>query len=65
MPGLIIIYYIILRYVTLRYVTLCYVMLRYVTLCINFITDQNSEEHIWSCLHKEKLKTKVYNAVML
>ena len=37
----------------------------YVMLCINFITDQNSEEHIRSCLQQEKLSTKVYNAVML
>ena len=37
----------------------------YIMLCINFITDQNSEEHIRSCLQQEKLSTKVYNAVML
>ena len=36
-----------------------------VMLCINFITDQYSKEHISSCLQKEKLNTKVYNAVML
>ena len=32
---------------------------------INFITGQNPEERMRSCLQKGKLNTKVYNAVML
>ena len=34
-------------------------------LWINFITDQNSEEHLRSCLQQANLNTKVSNVVMM